>query len=395
MHVLVIPAWFDISNPLSGIFFHEYCNALAKNAKVTLLNVNCYSFSDRFRKIAKKDAILSRKYNLINYDYFNPLPGKWLGVSALLQRKQIINRVIRLLNNYQQKETKIDVIHLQSVCNNITPVIGYHLANSLKIPFVVTEHYTSFTEAGEKIFQPFTSFSEVKGIVKHSYLNMAVSNFAARYCMSCFDSPFETVYNIIPNQFIESPVCVGQLDKQFRFLCIGTLQERKGQKYLLEAFASIQNDCPDAFLTLIGNGPDKEALLNTSEQLKISKKVEIIDFLPAEEFINMIDRASVIVSASKQELFGLTIIEGFFRGKPAIATRSGGPEELINYTNGMISDYADVNAMAINMKDMYLNYNKYNKKLIQNNAIAHYSESAIIPLMMENYKNAINKQKNN
>jgi len=388
MHILVIPAWFDVSNPLSGIFFHEYCNALSSRAKVTLLNFTYHSFSEKFKTTSKPDKTGEKKYNVLSFDFYNPLPGTWFGLSAKLQRQQIIKKSLQLVKNYQMKNDKIDVVHLQSVCNNITPIIGKSIADSLRVPYVCTEHYTSFKEAGENIFKPFTSFNEVKEVVKSSSLNMAVSNFASRYCESCFETKFETVYNIIPDQFIEQPIKINNT-QDFVFLCIGTLQARKGQHHLLRAFAKIVPECQNVKLILVGKGPDEKSLLDLAKQLRISERVKIINYLPSEDFISTIDTAQVIVSASNQELFGLTLIEGFFRGKPTVATRSGGPEELINSTNGLISDFADEKAMADNLLYVYKNYQSYNKEQIKQDAIKKYSESAIVPLMMDNYSKVI------
>jgi glycosyltransferase involved in cell wall biosynthesis len=224
-------------------------------------------------------------------------------------------------------------------------------------------------------------------------MRIAVSDFASSYCAKCFGVGFETVYNVISNNFLGTNLHTkNKRSSPFSFLCIGDLKKRKGQLYLLKSFAQILSHSNDITLTLIGKGDDGPALLNLAKELGIEDKVKIYNFLPTEKFIEVIDAANVIVSASESELFGLTIVEGFFRGKPALATRSGGPEELINATNGLITNYADVNGMAENMKYMYDHYEDYNPKAISDEAMSKFSEKAIVPIMINNYKKVIEKK---
>jgi glycosyltransferase involved in cell wall biosynthesis len=393
IHVLVIPAWYDIGNPIAGIFFHDYCNAMTSQCKVTLLNFEPHSFSERFKKDSKEDKIKNKKYHFLKMDYYNPFPGKLFGLNAKFQRKMMLKQASSLIDNYMKQAGKIDVIHIQSVCNNMTPIIAVELSKQFNIPYLVTEHYTSFEEAGDDNYVPYSTFNEIKTIVTKASMRIAVSDFASSYCAKCFGVGFETVYNIISNSFLGTNLHTkNKRNSPFSFLCIGDLKKRKGQLYLLQSFAQIVSHCNEITLTLIGKGDDGPALLNLAKELGIEDKVKIYNFLPTEKFIEVMDAANVIVSASEAELFGLTIVEGFFRGKPALATRSGGPEELINATNGLITNYADVNGMAENMKYMYDHYEDYNPKAISDEAMSKFSEKAIVPIMINNYKKVIEKK---
>lgn len=392
LNVLVIPAWYDISNPLTGIFFHDYCNALTSQSNVTLLNFTNHSFSERFKSSQKEDKILDKKYKFISFDYYNSIPGKWASLSVILQKYWIKRRAISIIADYMKKEGRFDVIHIQSVCNNMTPLIAVALSEYFNIPYIVTEHYTSFMEAGNIFYKPFTTFSEIKTIVKQASMRIAVSNYASNYCANCFDANFITVYNIISNNYLELPIKKSSNSAQrFNYLCIGSFQHRKGQTYLIRAFAEIVDKNKNSSLTLVGSGADEAAIRQLVVELGIEKSVTILDYFPSNELIKIIDEAQVIVSASSYETFGITIVEGFFRGKPALVTRSGGPEELVNETNGLITDFADVTGMAKNMKYIYEHYNEYNPKTIREDASKKFSAKAIVPLMIENYTNVVNK----
>ena len=392
-HVLVIPAWYDIGNPIAGIFFHEYCNAMTSQCKVTVLNFEHHSFSEKFKKVVKEDKIHDKKYHFLKMDYYNPFPGKLFGLNAKFQRKMMLKRATSLIGDYMKQAGKIDVIHIQSVCNNMSPIIAVELSKQFNIPYLVTEHYTSFEEASDDNYVPYSTFNEIKSIVTKASMRIAVSDFASSYCAKCFGVGFETVYNIISNSFLRTNLNTkNKRNSPFSFLCIGDLKKRKGQLYLLQSFAQIVIHCQDITLTLIGKGDDEPELLNLIKTLGIEDKIKIYNYLPIEKFIEVMDGANVIVSASESELFGLTIVEGFFRGKPSLATRSGGPEELINERNGLITNYADVNGMAENMKYMYDHYEDYNPRAISDEAMSKFSEKAIVPIMINNYKKVIGRK---
>lgn len=391
LNILVIPAWFDTGNLLTGIFFHEYCNALSRDAQITLLNFSVHPFRARFKKKRiKEDVTADRTYDLLTVDYFQKVPGRLVKSMADTEREGMISAALRAVTKHIQSHGKPDIIHLQSVYNNITPLIGAALSKKLDVPYIVTEHYTSFEKAGDRHFSPLTTFEEIRNIVNAASARIAVSNYATAYCGNCFGSNFETVYNIIGGDFNDiTPTYFWDLPVPFQFLCIGSLSERKGQVYLLEAFALFCKQVPDSMLTLVGKGPEQATLEQLISRLGIEDKVRIINFLEPGAFVKLMDESSVIVSASQSELFGLTIVEGFFRGRPALATRSGGPEELIEPSNGLLCAYADIEGMYKNMRSIHDHYLHYDLRKISENARAKFSAEAIVPQMMEIYRNTV------
>lgn len=384
MHVLVIPAWYDISNPIKGVFFHEYCNTLASKVKVTLLNIKFHSFSERFRRKQEIDNIGEKKYELLQIDYFSPLPG----LSAAFLRQKIQNSVMKSIGKTRIKSEGWDIVHIQSVCNSITPWISKRIAEEYKIPYVLTEHYTSFREAGESIFTPFTSMNEIKQVVKGASRRFGVSDHACKYYKDIFESEFETVYNIIPDEVVNTPAIRNSTD-DFNYTCIGNLQVRKGQALILDAFKTIHKELHHAKLVFVGDGVDKNKLKTMVKEYELEGKVTFINNVPKNEIIKIIDRSKVIISASENETFGLTLAEALLRGKPVISTKSGGPEEFVNQKNGILIDKGDVKALAESMKKISVDYEKYNSVSIRNEAIGKFSGSIIGNVMINKYNEVL------
>ena len=390
LNILVIPAWYDVSDPFAGIFFHEYCNALSKNCNMVLLNITAYPLSAKKKGIEKVDRHLDRSYSLINIDHHNRLPGRLLKLFPSIDRNSIINKSLSAVRNYQSKNQLFDLIHIQSVCNNVTPTVAKSLSESLKIPYVVTEHYTSFKEAGERIFQPFSSFSKTNKIVNKASARYGVSTFACNYYKNIFGSTFELMPNLIHDSFIDNRLENKKTNKDlFTFICVGSFQIRKGQSILIEAFSMLESNCK---LILIGGGPDKQKMMDLIAKYKLEERVIIYDKLPKEKILDFIDQSDILISASERETFGLTIAEAFFRGKPVISTRSGGPEDLINKSNGLLCEVGSASDLQQKMTSMMSTFDKYDAKLIQKNAVSSYSEAVISEAMVANYKKIIGKK---
>jgi len=387
LQILVIPAWYDISNPFAGIFFHEYCNALSKKCKIVLLNINILPFSKRGDENTKKDNHTKRDYDLITLNYCNRVPGKFMGYFSFVDRNAIINKAKRVVKDYQDSHAKFDLIHIQSVCNNITPIVAYSLSKEFNVPYLLTEHYTSFKEAGERIFKPFLNFAKAKQIVKNASARYGVSSFACDYYKEVFECQFELVPNLIPDSFINSEaIRKGQGKEVFTFICIGSFQVRKGQIVLLKAFSKIRGNNK---LVLIGGGPDKQKMIDLIKELHLENKVVIHDKLEKEDIVKFIDTSDILISASERETFGLTIIEAFFRGKPVISTRSGGPQDLIKSSNGLLCEVGNVEDLTEKMNWMMENFEMYNPTIIKDDAVNCYSENVISELMVTNYKKII------
>lgn len=126
----------------------------------------------------------------------------------------------------------------------------------------------------------------------------------------------------------------------------------KGQTYALESFAIIFKKHPQWKLKFIGgdmglqkNKNYKADLVKLAKRLQVDGQVEWHDFVSkiSEEYLS----ASIILNFSDSESFSMTCLEGMFYGRPVVASRSGGPSEIIEQNqSGILVDLHDVSAMA-------------------------------------------------
>lgn len=117
-------------------------------------------------------------------------------------------------------------------------------------------------------------------------------------------------------------------------LFVGRLVPYKGAKYLIEAFKKVEEEDDDTILIIIGSGPLKEELEDLakgSKNIKFTGRVE--DLKPYYSLCDVF----VLPSVSRQEAFGIALIEAMFFGKPCITTDiDSGMKYVVDYGNAGI-----------------------------------------------------------
>jgi glycosyltransferase involved in cell wall biosynthesis len=125
------------------------------------------------------------------------------------------------------------------------------------------------------------------------------------------------------------------------FLFVGTLTERKNPVLLADAFASL--DDQEATLTIVGDGPLRPALEGRS-------RVTLTGVLPHEEVARRMAAAHVVCQPSIVEPFGQAVLEAMACGRSVVATRVGGPAELVPDGAGVLVDPRDPGSLADAMR---------------------------------------------
>jgi len=180
----------------------------------------------------------------------------------------------------------------------------------------------------------------------------------------------------------------------FVFATAGRLAPTKGQAYLIEAFAKIKKQVPNARLLFAGTGQLKDELEKKVAELNCGDSVcflDKVDNMP--EFYNGID---CFVLPSIAEGLPRTLLEAMAAGVLCIASNVGGiPEILDNGRFGRLVPAKDSVALADAMLNV-VNMPPQKKDSVIANAKEHtkinYSNSAMIQRIEKIYDNLITKK---
>jgi glycosyltransferase involved in cell wall biosynthesis len=121
-----------------------------------------------------------------------------------------------------------------------------------------------------------------------------------------------------------------------RFLCVGSLVERKNVVGLAEAFARLGRGS----LTFIGDGPLRGALEGRAD-------VTVVGRVPHEEVPLWVAACDVLCQPSLIEPFGLAALEAMALERSVVATTEGGPPEFVTPQAGVLIDPHDPAALTL------------------------------------------------
>lgn len=160
--------------------------------------------------------------------------------------------------------------------------------------------------------------------------------------------------------------------KENYILYAGRLEEQKGLNMLLSAFSIMNNKCVELYI--IGDGSQKDKLVNLSYELDIDKRVR---FIPHSNKIEDYYRAAKItVLSSYFEGFPNVLIESLACGTAIVAfDLPSGPSEIISEDNGILVEYLNIEEFA-KACDLALNI-EWNEKKIKQSA-KRYTRSNVL-----------------
>ena len=120
-----------------------------------------------------------------------------------------------------------------------------------------------------------------------------------------------------------------------RYLCVGSLSERKNVVRLANAFARLGSGT----LTFVGDGPLRA-------EVEGRPGVTVVGNVPHDEVPAWLARSHVVCQPSLVEPFGLALLEAMAAGRSVVATRVGGPPEFVTAATGVLVDPTDDDDLA-------------------------------------------------
>jgi len=277
--------------------------------------------------------------------------------------------------NAVEKAIKENNINFDLIHSHFTWSAGYagaKLKEKYDVPFVVTAH-------GYDIY--LLPFKDEEWRKKIEYvLNSAdhiitVSNSNLR-CIEKLN--VNSPVTMIPNGFNsnlfyprDSTKCKKYLnlplDKKI-IVAVGNLVEIKGYRYLIQSIKKIVETRKDIQCYIVGWGKLDKKLRKLINKLGLQNNIKLVGGKPHEEIPIWMNACDVFVLPSLRESFGVVQIEALACGKPVVATRNGGSEEILTSEDyGMLVEPGNPHDLCEKI-DMAL------KKKWDTESILNYSE---------------------
>lgn len=136
-------------------------------------------------------------------------------------------------------------------------------------------------------------------------------------------------------------------NQPLRCITVGHLNSRKGVDLLLESIAFAVHDGAELQLTLVGDGPARDALERAARHAGISGRVTFLGSLPRASLPKLLLDHDVFTTMSRSEGSPMAVAEAMASGLPVLSAANVGARDFINDgETGRLVDVGDSRAMA-------------------------------------------------
>jgi len=254
------------------------------------------------------------------------------------------------------KEHRFDIVH-----DNQTLSYGISLMQASGFPVVATIHHPLTIDLQNALQQSRSLYEQARRILWSPWVMqqvvarrlprvIVVSHTSKRSVQQAFGLDPErmrVVHNGIDTDTFRPLADVER--KPGLIAYVGNSEDRnKGARYLIEAFHLLQSDRRDYELALVDQKKERLKLVpRLVQEYGLSSRVHFMGRLPTDQLVRLYNQATLAVSPSLYEGFGLPAAEAMSCGTPVIATTGGAFPEIIDHdSTGWLVPPGDAGALA-------------------------------------------------
>jgi glycosyltransferase involved in cell wall biosynthesis len=161
------------------------------------------------------------------------------------------------------------------------------------------------------------------------------------------------VYNGVSPHRFDAPVDPGEVKKQYAIgpldpmvLFCGRLEWQKGPDLLVEAIPAVLRAHPAAKFVFVGDGGMRGQLEARVRQLGVAHAVRFLGFRNGDELVRLFKACQAVCVPSRNEPFGIVVLEAWAARKPVVVTQNGGPNEYVSHEENGLKIYPQPNSIV-------------------------------------------------
>jgi len=280
-----------------------------------------------------------------------------------------------------------DIIH----CNwSLSGLAAYLSSFMHKTPYVITVH-------GSDIFKT------IRIPVVRTFIGLALKNAEhviavsedLKTATSHFRVPLHKITVIPTGVNIDQFPVSEKSERKTQIIFVGSLIERKGVNYLIEAMAIIHKKHPDYQLLLVGEGRDRDGYEKLVHNLGLEATVIFLGTQPQQGVSKLMRESRLLVLPSIEEGQGAVLVEAMASGTPCVGSRVGGIPDVIQPGVGKLVEAGDVEGLAAAIETYikddahWLEASENARERVQN----EYSWNALSEKIIMVYQRVLDKEK--
>ena len=297
---------------------------------------------------------------------------------------------------------EFDLIH-GHVFNLFTNFIGCYYAKKNKKPFILTAHDLVISDShplNAKLLKKLYDSTFGKYVIKNSAKLIALtwSQIREYIALGADRKQIEVIPNAIdlknygdknsPSSFLERY----RIKKSNKILLfVGRIEKYKHIQDVIEIMPIILKKHPNVKFIIVGEDYGfRKNLEEISKNIGVEEKVTFTGGIPEEDLLLMYQIADIFVFPSKQEGFGIVLLEAMASGTPCVARSIPATKRVIR--DGKTGFLVETKGDFIE-KILYLLENDKQRDVMQNNALEYvkrYSTEAVADMIEKLYTEVVN-----
>lgn len=139
---------------------------------------------------------------------------------------------------------------------------------------------------------------------------------------------------------------------EVRFITPARLNSGKNININIEVLSELKQ--PFRY-TIIGEGPDRDSLLQQIDRLNLSDSIEILGWKKRSEVLDYFSHSDIFIMVSAPETFGLAYLEAMAKGCIVIGATGHGIDGIIQHQkNGFLVEPGDKDALKKTLEEIFI-----------------------------------------
>jgi glycogen synthase len=173
------------------------------------------------------------------------------------------------------------------------------------------------------------------------------------------------VYNGVGPHRFDGPVDAGEIKQRYGIgpleptvLFCGRLALQKGPDLLIEAVPAILKYYRQAKFVFAGDGEMRGSLENRARQLGIAHAVRFLGQRNGQELISLFKAVDAVCVPSRNEPFGIVVLEAWASRKPVVVTVNGGPNEYVRHEENGLKVHPSPDSLAWGLGTLFTDFDR-------------------------------------
>ncbi|WP_167555364.1 glycosyltransferase family 4 protein [Gottfriedia acidiceleris] len=322
--------------------------------RVDLFNFLVKNFSYKYEFIvlyAAKPKAFDRNWTI---DEKNMLNSHFLKSKAIKIKIGKFNKYTNLPIGVQSKLNEINPDIVIGAEYNPSTLLGYLWAKKHNKKYI---SWSDGTLQSEKNINPISK--KVRQIICSNSDALIASSTQTKEAQRFYGANSNKIFISYLTVDLEKYIIKNKRNNTNNLLYVGRLIKLKGLDLLFRAISKIEKEYT---LTIVGEGEEKEKLINLCKELQIDQKVSFLGYKEGKELRELYANADLFIFPSLNDCFGLVLIEALCAELPLLTSKYAGASYDVIKDNGYIYDPYDQDNFLRKLRDIIDNKENIDQK---------------------------------